>query len=142
MAWLRFARANADAKLTYIAVAPWPGPPARRNSGGAAVRRLSAGTTATLNSMLAPPGCVLSSGTLSTPQRAATEASRSGCSRRQSCSGSIGAGVIGAGVAGASVAEAAAAAVQPQTPITRAVNALRIPNLRFSPIVGDTVRFD
>src|SRR5580692_11229620 len=138
MAWLRFARANADAKLTYIAVAPWPGPPARRNSGGAAARRLSAGTTATLNSMVAPSGCVLSSGTLSTPQRAAMDASRSGCSRRHSCSGSIGAG---AGVAGAAVADAAAA-TQPQAPITRAVNALRIPNLRFSPIVGDTVRFD
>jgi hypothetical protein len=79
---LRFTRANAAAKLVCIAVAPWPGPPARTNSGAAAARRLSAGTTAMLNSMLAPPGCVLSSCTLSTPQRAGIDDSRSGCSRR------------------------------------------------------------
>jgi hypothetical protein len=70
-----------------MAVAPWPGPPARRNSGAAAACRLSAGTTATLKSMVAPSGRDLSSGTLSTPQRAEIDASRSGCSRRHSCSG-------------------------------------------------------
>src|ERR1700691_3455287 len=38
--------------------------------------------------MVALPGRVLSSGTLSTLQRAGIDASRSGCSRRHSCSGS------------------------------------------------------
>ena len=81
------ARTRA-AKLAYMAVAPWPGPPAKRNSGAAVARRLSAGTTATLKSMVAPPGRVRSSGTFSTPQRAGIDASRSGCSRRHSCKGS------------------------------------------------------
>ena len=67
---------------------PVPGPPASRNSGAAALRRLSAGTTATLKSMPSPPGWARSRGTLSAPQRAAIEASCRGCSSRHSCSGS------------------------------------------------------
>src|ERR1700733_327327 len=83
-----------------MAVAPWPGPPARRNTGAAAACRLSAGTTAMLKSMVALPGRVLSSGTLSTPQRAGIDASRSGCSRRHSCRDRRPTAVVAAAAAG------------------------------------------
>ena len=49
-----------------------------------------------LKSMVAPAGAVRSSGTLSTPQRAASDASRSGCSRRHSCKESCGTDARGA----------------------------------------------